>query len=162
MKTKLNLKNILLSSLLTAVAVLPVAAQAEDHGEVTSGDAMAFTYAMDDARITFVDCPAFFGKGCSIGILQGDPAKPNSDVVFKVPGNFNLPAHWHTSAERMVLIAGEMDLTYKGQETITMKSGMYIYGPPKLPHTGRCISSEPCELFIAFEGPIDAHEGHGH
>jgi mannose-6-phosphate isomerase-like protein (cupin superfamily) len=159
---KHNLKNILLSSLLTAAAIIPVAAQAEHHGETAAVQTHAFTYAMNDERIVWADCPAFFAKGCKLGILQGDPSKPNSDVVFKTPGNYDLPEHWHTSAERMVLISGEMDLTYKGQETIQMTPGMYIYGPPKLPHTGRCVSAEPCELFIAFEGPIDAHEGHGH
>ncbi len=159
MKKNVSLKSILLSGLVAASAMLPVAAQAE-HG--AAAHATAFTYAMDDARITWADCPAFFGKGCQLGILQGDPSKPNSDVIFKVPGNFDLPAHWHTSAERMVLISGELDLTYQGQPTIHIKQGMYIYGPPKVPHTGRCVSAEPCELFIAFEGAIDAHEGHGH
>lgn len=157
-----TLKNIALSRLLTVSALLPVAGQAEHHGAAATETvtATAFTYAMNDERITWHDCPAFFAKGCKLGILQGDPAKPNSDVVFKTPGNYDLPEHWHTSAERMVLISGEMDLTYKGQETIQMTAGMYIYGPPKVSHTGRCVSAEPCELFIAFEGPIDAHEGH--
>ena len=159
MQKKLNLKSIALSSIFAFAVLSPATSQAEHHGEAAAA-AHAFTYAMDDARITWLDCPGFFGKGCQIGVLQGDPAKPNSDVVFKTPGNFDLPEHWHTSAERMVLISGEMDLTYQGQATMKMKSGMYIYGPPKVPHTGRCVSAEPCELFISFEGPIDAHEGH--
>ena len=106
---------------------------------------------MYDARIAWLDCPDFFGKGCQIDVLQGDLVKPNSDVVYKTPGNFDLPEHWHTSAERMVLISGEIDLTYQGQATMKMKSDIYIYGSPKVPHTGRCVSAEPCELFISFE-----------
>ncbi len=38
-----------------------------------------------------------------------------------------------------------------------IKPGNYIYGPSKKPHDGRCVSTDPCILFIAFEGPIDAH-----
>jgi len=156
MTKSINFKNTLLSSIIAVAACLPMASHAEQ------ATVKAFTYAMDDARIAWSECPAFFGKGCMLGVLQGDPSKPNSDVIFKTPGNYDLPAHWHTSAERMVLISGEMDLTYQGQPTIKIKQGMYIYGPPKVPHTGRCVSAEPCELFISFEGPVDAHEGHGH
>lgn len=158
MKTTLNIKNIILSAMLTASAFIPVAAQAEHDSEKVQ----AFGLAMDDARISWSECPAFFAKGCMIGFLKGDPAKPHSNVIFKTPGNYDLPEHWHSSAERMVLISGEMDLTYEGQATIRAKQGMFIYGPPKVPHTGRCVSAEPCELFIAFEGPLDAYEGHGH
>lgn len=28
-------------------------------------------------------------------------------------------------------------------------------GPAGAPHTGECLSKEPCVLFIAFEGPVD-------
>jgi len=35
---------------------------------------------------------------------------------------------------------------------------MYAYGPAKAVHDGRCISTEPCVLFIAFEDPLDAVE----
>ncbi|HAQ50680.1 MAG TPA: hypothetical protein DCR13_03930 [Gammaproteobacteria bacterium] len=158
MNAKRNITTLIASGLLALSSLLPMAAQAGDHGAPTK----AFTYAMDDNRLEWMNCPAFFAKGCQLAILQGDPSKPNSDVIFKTPGNYDLPEHWHSSAERMILIAGELDLSYEGQPTINIKPGMYIYGPAKLPHSGRCVSAEPCQLFIAFEGPLDAHEGHGH
>ena len=105
-------------------------------------------------------CPAFFPAGCQIAVLHGDPSKPNTDIYFKVPGDYTLPAHWHTSAERMVLVSGELNVTYEGQSTTHMKTGMYAYGPAKAVHTGKCISKEACVLFIAFEEAVDAHEHH--
>lgn len=64
--------------------------------------------------------------------------------------------HWHSSAERMVLVAGELPVTYDGQEAAILKPGTYAYGPAKRPHSGLCASSAPCVLFIAFESPVDA------
>jgi quercetin dioxygenase-like cupin family protein len=96
-------------------------------------------------------------QGCGISVLHGDPAQPNADVFFRVPGKARIPSHWHTSAERMVLVEGEMQVTYKGQATTTLKAGSYAYGPAKLEHEATCTSDGPCVLFIAFEGPVDAH-----
>jgi mannose-6-phosphate isomerase-like protein (cupin superfamily) len=73
-----------------------------------------------------------------------------------VPARYDLPAHWHTSAERMVLVSGELHVTYDGQDPGFLRPGMYAYGPAKAVHRGRCVSNEPCVLFIAFEGPVDA------
>lgn len=118
----------------------------------------ALSASHDNANIQWGPCPAFFPEGCQIAVLHGDPAKPNADIYFKIPGGYAFPAHWHTSAERMVLVSGELDVTYQGQDTTHLKTGMYAYGPAKLVHGGKCISEEPCVLVIAFEEPVDAHE----
>ncbi len=94
-------------------------------------------------------------------MLHGDPAQANADVFFKVPANFTIPDHWHTSAERMVLVSGELHVTYEGQPTTVLKPGMYAYGPAKLAHEAVCASGAPCVLFIAFEAPVDAVAGDG-
>ena len=56
----------------------------------------------------------------------------------------------------MILVSGELHLTYDGQETEILKPGSYAYGPAKLPHKGFCAQGDPCIIFIAFELPIDA------
>lgn len=116
----------------------------------------ALAFKARDAQLKWGPCPPFIGQGCEIAVLHGDPAKPNADIFFRVPGNFAIPHHWHTSAERMVLVSGELQVTYDGQPTATLTPGMYAYGPPRLPHEAFCARGEPCVLFIAFEGPIDA------
>ena len=117
---------------------------------------LALAAQVDDPALEWGPCPEFFPAGCRIAVLHGDPAKPNADVFFQVPGQYDLPKHWHSSAERMVLVTGELDVTYDGQSTVHLKPGMYAYGPPKAPHDGRCVSEAPCTLFIAFEQPVDA------
>lgn len=115
----------------------------------------ALTQSPENPNLEWGPCPEFMGKGCEIAVLHGDPAKENTDIFFRVPPNFAVPAHWHTSPERMVLVSGEMHVAYQGQEPVILKSGMYAYGPAKLPHSANCVSADPCVLFIAFELPID-------
>ena len=52
--------------------------------------------------------------------------------------------------------SGELRVTYDGQEPVTLKPGMYAYGPAKLPHKATCAPGDPCVLFIAFESAVDA------
>lgn len=116
----------------------------------------AIKASINDSSIKWGGCPDFLPKGCGLAFLHGDGSKPNSDVFFKVPGKSQLPHHWHTSAERMILVSGKLALTYDGQKEMVVNEGQYVYGPPKLGHKGTCLSKKPCILFIAFEDPIDA------
>lgn len=113
----------------------------------------------NDQNLEWGACPEFMPAGCNISVLHGDPTQGNSDILFKVPANSHIPLHWHSSAERMVLLSGEMEVTYEGEETQTLKSGNYAYGPAKKPHTAKCKDSGPCVLFIAFNDPVDAFAG---
>lgn len=116
----------------------------------------ALAFSIDDAELSWGPCPDFIPKGCEIAVLHGDPGKNNADIFFKVPANFTVPHHWHTSAERMVLVSGELEVTYDGQQPTVLRPGMYAYGPAKVPHKAICADGDPCVLFIAFEGPVDA------
>ena len=118
----------------------------------------ALAFNDDDKALQWGPCPAFIGQGCEISVLHGDPAKDNLDIFFKVPGDFTIAHHWHTSAERMVLVSGKMKVTYDNQMSETLEVGTYAYGPAKRPHTAYCEKGDPCVLFIAFEEPLDAFE----
>ena len=111
--------------------------------------------AAADPALQWGPCPEGLPAGCGIASLHGDPAKPNADIFLRVPGGSAIPPHSHTSAERMILVSGELETKYQGAPAATLRSGHYAYGPAKLPHRAQCRSSEPCTLFIAFEGPVD-------
>jgi hypothetical protein len=122
----------------------------------TAAQEKALTQSAQDPQLKWAPCPAFMPSGCGLAVLHGDPAKPNADVFLRVPGNATIPEHWHTSAERMVLVAGELAVRYQNQPEVVLTPGMYAYGPAKLPHTASCRGSAPCVLFIAFESAVDA------
>ncbi len=127
---------------------------ANAQSPASSEHALIWTEDSDD--LEWGPCPPFMPAGCQIAVLNGDPAKENVDVFFKLPGGSDLPNHWHTSAERMVLVSGELHVTYEGQEPVVLTPGTYAYGPAKRQHYGACVSAENCVLFIAFEDPLDA------
>lgn len=118
-------------------------------------------YAATDTELEWGPCPEFMPEGCEITVLHGDPAAENADIFFRVPGNSEIPRHWHTSAERMLLVSGEMDVTYDGEPTKTLMAGTYAYGPAEAPHKAYCKKGQACLLFIAFELPVDAVPGGG-
>ena len=92
---------------------------------------LALARGAQDAQIQWGPCPPFMPAGCGLAVLHGDPAKANADVFLKVPANASIPEHWHTSAERMVLVAGELSVSYRGQAQVVLKPGMYAFGPRK-------------------------------
>lgn len=112
-----------------------------------------------DSSMEWGDCPDIIPNGCNVAILQGDPTKANTDAVFKFQPNTDIPEHWHTSAERMILIQGEMTVTYEGEDSRILKAGYYAYGPSKKPHTAKCNGPEPCLLYVGFIKPVDAFAG---
>lgn len=113
--------------------------------------------AASDPSVKWGPCPPVFSKpGCEITVLHGDPAKAGADVLLRIPGGYAIPAHRHTSAERMILVSGELEVRYQGHPAATLAAGNYAYGPAGLAHEGSCKSAEPCTLFIAFDGPVDA------
>lgn len=137
---------------LLVALLIPVLASAE-----TPAPAVALAKTHLDPGLAWGPCPAFLPEGCAIAVLHGDPSQDNADIFFKVPAKSIVPRHWHTSAERMVLVSGELHVTYDGQAAVILTPGTYAYGPAKLPHSATCESDVPCVLAIAFESPVDAN-----
>jgi len=152
MKTgKIRHNRMILSRMSATVLVAGITAQAP-----ALADDPAFIRTADSAEIAWGPCPEFMPKGCALAVLQGNPAERNADVFFKLPAGTTAPLHWHSSAERMLLVAGEMRVQYEGQDAVVLKVGTYAYGPATLRHDATCVSDQDCILFIAFEEPVDA------
>lgn len=114
------------------------------------------TLTMNDKNIKWGPCPEIFPQGCQIGVLHGSPEKKNTDVFLKVPSDYTLPAHTHTSPEHMTMISGNLEVKFKGEEKKNLTPGTYAFGPAEHPHQAKCMSKEACVLFISFDEPIDA------
>ena len=134
-------------------SVVLAAAAAVTH---STAQGQAVTRSADDPRLEWGPCPAFMPTGCGLAVVHGDPAKPNADVFLRVPPNTDIPEHRHTSAERMILVAGELVVRYQGQPEAVLSPGMYAYGPATVSHSASCRGTTPCVLFIAFESAVDA------
>ena len=145
-----RLRNITMRLLLVAGGAFAAAPATADEKSVV--------ISPDSASLEWGPCPTFMPDSCRIAVLHGNPAEANADVLFKLASKTAVPSHWHSSAERMVLISGKMRVEYDGQPPATLEAGDYAYGPPELPHVAYCESDADCVLFIAFVEPVDALE----
>jgi len=119
------------------------------------------TWAATNPALKWGPCPPGMPEGCAIAVLHGDPTRPNADIFLRVPGGSAIPPHRHSSAERMILVSGELEVKYQGARRATLRAADYAYGPAGLPHRANCRSTASCVLFIAFEGPVDLHPFEG-
>lgn len=155
---KLQLDTIALALTGIAAAILVACANAQTP---SAKQEAALAIRSQDPSLQWGPCPPILPGDCRIAVLHGDPSRPNADVFLKVGGGYAIASHIHTSAERMVLVTGQLQVDYQGTPATTLTPGQYAYGPARLPHGGKCLSSEPCTLFIAFEGPVDAESFSG-
>ena len=139
-----------------AILAVLSAAMFSGQGAGSGAPEPPLTIRATDPSLEWGPCPPPFTAGCEIAVLHGHPARPNADVFLRVPGGYSLPPHSHSSAERMILVSGELKVRYQGAPPATLTPGAYAFGPAKRPHDGSCIGRQPCTLFIAFEGPVDA------
>jgi len=109
-----------------------------------------------DPNLTWAPCPPIFPKGCEVTVLHGDPATGPSDVFLRAPADYTFPAHWHTSAEHMVVVAGVVHVTYAGSKQFELRERTYALVPAKTGHKAHCGVGGPCVMFIRFDSPIDA------
>lgn len=138
---------------IAAAFTLTTAASAQANAE------LPLAKKASDSSLNWGPCPPIFPGECSISVLHGDPSKPNADVFLRVGPKYELPLHRHSSAERMILVSGQLRVQYEGAGPSVLDPGDYAFGPAGLAHVGTCVSTTPCTLFIAFEGPVDALPG---
>jgi len=124
-----------------------------NSGEGAAASVTPLTREVADANLQWGPCPQIFPAGCEISVLHGNPAEPNADIFLRVPAGYAIPPHRHTSAERMVLVEGELLLQYQGAERQTLSAGEYAYGPAGLAHSAACQSQRTLHTLYRLRRP---------
>ena len=119
------------SGLFGAVAVLVVAALANEHGE-------GITLNYPD-KLQWKDGPPSLPKGAQIAVLEGDPSKEGPFVFrVKVPDGYRIPPHTHPKMERVTVIAGTFNIgmgaKFDKDATDAMPAGTYGFWEPDMKH----------------------------
>ena len=152
MKTlKIKLSKKIMFAMVFVVLAPAVIAQSNDNSIAET----SYATTMNNKDLKWLPAPDFF-PGCSFTILHGDLAKPNLDFFFKIEPNTEVVNHTHNSPERMILISGDLEVQYEGEDPVILKSGSYAYGPAGKPHKAKCLDNGPCVLFVAMVDPFDA------
>jgi len=79
--------------------------------------------------------------GAQVAVLEGDPAKEGFFTMrLKMPDGYRVPAHWHTTQERVTVLSGTLNLgsgsTFDAAATKALRAGTYSSMPPKMVHYG--------------------------
>jgi len=102
--------------------------------------------------------PSLLPKGAEIAVVTGDPGKAGSYVVsVKVPTNYQIPAHWHSKAENLTVLSGDVNVGMGDKldknHSSKLEAGGFIFLPSKMNHF--LWVSGPAVFQIHAEGPFD-------
>src|ERR1043165_5123957 len=93
--------------------------------------------------------------GCDMVIVHGDLKAGASQTYWRLQPNVATPAHWNTTPEHIVGIAGEMQFTDGDGKQQRIKPGDYLYSPSHQVKTFTCVSKDACVIFDYEELPFD-------
>jgi hypothetical protein len=94
--------------------------------------------------------------GAEIAVLRGNLGKGVSESLLRLPQNYYVRNHSHTSDETYVWIKGAFTLiAHDGKET-KFAGPAFISFPGNAPlHGLKCGDKEPCILYLRYSRPFD-------
>jgi uncharacterized RmlC-like cupin family protein len=104
------------------------------------------------------EAPSVLPKGAQLAVITGDPGKVGSYVIrVKVPAGYQIPAHWHSTAENLTVLSGTVNVGMGAKldkrTSTSLEVGSFTYLPPKMDHF--LWTSAPAVFQIHAEGPFD-------
>jgi quercetin dioxygenase-like cupin family protein len=104
------------------------------------------------------EAPSVLPKGAQLAVITGDPGKAGSYVIrIKVPAGYQIPAHWHSTAENLTVLSGSVNVgmgdTLDARSSKRLEVGSFTYLPAKMNHF--LWTSVPAIFQIHAEGPFD-------
>ena len=88
-------------------------------------------------------------------ILRGNPRSGPAWVLLKLASGCEVPWHWHTANETLVVISGYGTVAMKDGPPLRFVPGAYASLPSHHMHRARCSST--CLLFNGADAAFDIH-----
>ena len=109
-------------------------------------------------KVQWSPAPPILPAGAQIAVLEGNPAAKGPIVMrLKFPANYNIPAHWHSMAERITVLSGSfhagMGDKLDRKASQVLEPGGYVMLPANMHHFA--WTSAPTIEQINLEGPFD-------
>jgi quercetin dioxygenase-like cupin family protein len=93
---------------------------------------------------------------CFTGAVEhGDPSSGPSTFLVKGTRGCEVPMHFHTPTEQVVMVSGTARMEMKGDQPRIMKAGAFATTPPRHPHHFTCTSA--CQFYVISDGAFDIH-----
>ena len=102
--------------------------------------------------------PPALPAGAQIAVLEGNPSEKGPVTLrLRFPANYNLPAHWHSMAERVTVLSGAFHVGMGDKldrhASQTLEPGGFVSLPANMRHFG--WTATPTVVQINLEGPFD-------
>jgi hypothetical protein len=103
--------------------------------------------------------PPILPKGAELAVLEGNPSEKGPVTMrLRFPANYEIPAHWHSTTERITVLSGSFHvgmgdkLDRAASQTLT--AGGYLSLPSKMHHFAWTSAPTVVQINLV-EGPFD-------
>ena len=137
----------------TSLMMLAAGVVVGGSGATLAADATKMVVISADT-MKFTPIPGM--PGCaSAAILRGNPRSGPAWVLLKLASGCQVPWHWHTANEDLVVISGQGAISMKDGPPLQFAPGAYTSLPSHHAHQASC--SRACLLFNSADGAFDVH-----
>jgi mannose-6-phosphate isomerase-like protein (cupin superfamily) len=136
-------------TLIVLVALATVGGSVPSHAEDTGQ-----MITLDPRKLEFTPVPDM--PACaSAAILRGNPRYGPAWVLLKLASGCEVPWHWHSANETLVVISGRGSVSMKDAPPLRFVPGAYASLPGHHQHKASC--SRTCVLFNGADAAFDIH-----
>ena len=95
-----------------------------------------------------------FPPGAEVAALRGTFEGGPLEVVFRLPANYTVPNHSHTSAEVYLWVRGDFTYVHKDGSAVDLSGQSFISLPGSSIHALVC-HDEPCMFYVRYSRSFD-------
>jgi len=100
--------------------------------------------------------PELGERSAEISILRVDPTTKATQLMIRVPKNFHVPMHWHSSNETHTIVQGTFIMECEGKRAV-LDQGSFNYVPAKMHHEAWTTADQGALLFITVDAGWDVN-----
>ncbi|MGE5814001.1 MAG: cupin domain-containing protein [Acidobacteriota bacterium] len=109
-------------------------------------------------KVQWGPAPPVFPAGAQMAVLEGNPSEKGPVTVrLRFPANYDIPAHWHSMAERVTVLSGALNVGMGDKldrgASQALEPGGFVSLPAKMHHFA--WAATPTVVQINLEGPFD-------
>ena len=100
--------------------------------------------------------PGYGPGGPEVVLLHTHPTTQATQLMIKMPGEFDVPKHWHSANETHFLLQGRVIFTCDGHGT-DQGPGSFNYIPARMVHSAVSRPGDDAIAFITVDGAWDVN-----
>jgi quercetin dioxygenase-like cupin family protein len=93
----------------------------------------------------------------TFAVESGAPNTGPSVLLVKLTPRCDIPWHWHTPNESVMVVSETIELQAKGQKAAFLRHGDFGLMPSRHVHFGKAVGTAPCTFFLYADGAFDIH-----